>query len=129
MSLLAETQMNAGDHTKALDSIAESQSFADQRDERYWEAERLRLRGEISKVGDQDRGQAETYFREAMETARAQKTLSLHLRAAVSLARLLIESERAPEARSTLEPVYQSFTEGFDTPDLVAARQLLDSID
>ena len=47
------------------------------------------------------------------------------LRAAISLARLRVSQNRAAEARELLAPVYQRFTEGFDTADLKAARSML----
>jgi predicted ATPase len=50
------------------------------------------------------------------------------LRAATSLARLWGEQGRQSEARDLLAPVYGSFTEGFDTPDLKEAKALLDEL-
>jgi predicted ATPase len=50
------------------------------------------------------------------------------LRAATSLARLLRDRGRAADAVACLEPIYDRFTEGFDTADLIAAKQLLDEL-
>ena len=50
------------------------------------------------------------------------------LRAAVSLARLWAEQGRLVEARDLLAPVHGWFTEGFDMPDLLEARALLDAL-
>jgi len=50
------------------------------------------------------------------------------LRAATSLARLRQSDGRPSEARDVLLPAYQSFTEGFETADLRAAKKLLDSL-
>jgi predicted ATPase len=50
------------------------------------------------------------------------------LRATISLARLWAEEGRRPEAYELLAPVYGWFTEGFDTPDLKAAKALLDEL-
>lgn len=51
----------------------------------------------------------------------------MRLRAAVDLAQLLRHTD--PEAAyDLLLPVYSSFIEGFDTPDLVAAQMLLDDL-
>jgi predicted ATPase len=71
---------------------------------------------------------AERLYREAIDVARGQQARSLELRAAVSLARLWGEEGRFEEARSLLVPVYGWFTEGLDTPDLVEAKALLDSL-
>jgi predicted ATPase len=52
--------------------------------------------------------------------------LSWELRSATSLARLLREHGRPADAIACLRPVYERFTEGFGTADLIAAKQLLD---
>ena len=44
----------------------------------------------------------------------------------MSLARLRQGRARDELARDVILPVYRRFTEGFDTPDLLDARQLLD---
>ncbi len=60
--------------------------------------------------------------------ARRTGSKSLELRASTSLARLLSSEGRRDEARAVLEPAYDWFTEGFDTPDLIEARSLLMSL-
>ena len=62
------------------------------------------------------------------EIARQQEAKGFELGAAVSLARLLGERGRRDEARELLAPVYGWFTEGFDTPDLVEAKALIDEL-
>ncbi len=57
--------------------------------------------------------------------AREQQAKSLELRAATSLARLWRRQGKPDEARELLAPVYDWFTEGFDTPDLQDAKALL----
>ena len=44
------------------------------------------------------------------------------------LAQLSLARGQRDEARAMLRPVYQSFHEGFDTPDLVEAKSLLDTL-
>ncbi len=70
----------------------------------------------------------EDVFRQALDGARGQETLSWELRAATSLARLLRSRDRPAEAIAVLQPVYDRFTEGFDTADLIAAKRLLDEL-
>ena len=69
---------------------------------------------------------AEEEFRDSIETAQAQGALSWELRGATSLAHLQQQHGHVARARSRLAPVYGRFTEGFDTADLIAAKQLLD---
>jgi predicted ATPase len=47
---------------------------------------------------------------------------------ATSLARLLRDQSRSADAIACLQPIYDRFTEGFDTADLIAAKQLLDEL-
>ena len=94
--------------------------------ERMSEAEVHRVKGELLfALPTPDAARAEAAFREALEVARRQSAKSWELRAATSLARLLRERERRDEARALLAPVYDWFTEGFDTADLKDAKTLL----
>jgi predicted ATPase len=52
----------------------------------------------------------------------------LELRATTSLARLLASQHRRDEARTILVEIYNWFTEGFDTADLLDAKALLDQL-
>jgi predicted ATPase/DNA-binding winged helix-turn-helix (wHTH) protein len=70
----------------------------------------------------------EDVFRRALDGAREQGTPAWELRAATSLARLLRSQRRPADAVACLQPIYDRFTEGFDTADLIAARQLLDEL-
>ena len=67
-------------------------------------------------------------LRLALEIAREQATKSYELRAATRLGRLLRDQGRSQEAREVLAPVYDWFTEGFDTKDLKDAGALLDEL-
>jgi len=71
---------------------------------------------------------AEELYRKALGIAREQEAKLWELRAAVSLARLRRNQHRRAEARDLLAPVYDWFTEGFDTPDLREAKALLDEL-
>ncbi len=85
------------------------------------------LRGwSLLQQGDVD--EAERCFRRALEIAREQKAKSFELEVATSLARLLLGRGERDEARALLAPVYDWFTEGFDTKDLKAAKVLLDEL-
>jgi predicted ATPase len=64
----------------------------------------------------------------ALEVARRQQAKSWELRAAMSMARLRRDQGKRDEARDLLVPVYDWFTEGFDTLDLKEAKALLDGL-
>ena len=74
-------------------------------------------------------GEAEACFHRALEVAREQRARWFELRTAVSLARLWRSQGRCDEARELLAGVYNWFTEGFDTPDLVEAKALLEALE
>ena len=93
---------------------------------RFCEPDSLRLRGEILLAQSRENGgEAERIFREALAQAAGQPCRPLQLRSAMSLARLLGEHGRRDEASALLASVYRGFTEGFERPDLQAAKALL----
>ena len=84
-----------------------------------------RLRGAVlAEAGNA--AEAVSWFQQAIDTARGQQARSL--RAATSLAGLWVDQGRRVEAHDLLAPVYDWFTEGFDTADLKDARALLDEL-
>jgi predicted ATPase len=119
----------AGLHEEALEALADAAALAQESEERYCEAEIRRLRGEflLAQSADNQPG-AERCFRQALDVAHAQEARSLELRAATSLARLWHDQRKADDARALLAPIFDSFTEGFDTADLKDAKALLDEL-
>jgi predicted ATPase len=98
-------------------------------EERWLFAELLRVKGELLLLqgGSGAAATAEDCFRQALDWARRQGALSWELRVATSLARLLGDQGRPADAMALLQPVYDRFTEGFDTVDLEAAKALIDA--
>ena len=71
---------------------------------------------------------AERCFRRSLKVAREQRAKSWELRTAVSLGRLLQSAGKLTDARNVVSPVYEAFTEGFATKDLMDAKDLLGEI-
>ena len=71
---------------------------------------------------------AEQLYRNAMSLAQHQGAKLWELRAATSLAQLYRGRNHHTKACDLLAPIYQWFTEGFDTPDLIKAKTILDEI-
>jgi non-specific serine/threonine protein kinase len=89
----------------------------------------MRTKGELlARGGPANQANIEALFRESLQLAARQQALYWELRTAVSLADLLQGQGKVLEARAVLGPVYDRFTEGFNTADLKAARALLDSL-
>ncbi len=91
-----------------------------------YDAELLRLKGEL--LLSKDEAEAESLFQRALEIARSQEAKFFELLAATNLARLWQRQGKRNEARDLLAPVYDWFTEGFDTPDLKDAKALLSDL-
>jgi predicted ATPase len=121
---LAKAQAKAGQPGEGLTTLAEALTLVEETDERHWEAELYRLKGELL-LAQGDEAEAEASLQKAIEVARRQQAKSWELRATVSLCRLWQEQGRMDEARQMLAQIYGWFTEGFDTPDLQEARALL----
>jgi predicted ATPase len=109
-----------------LSILAEALRTSRERGENWFQAELLRLRGQLLQGADP--ATAESLFEEALRVAKHQEAKLWELRAAVSLTRLRRDQARRAEARDLLAPVYGWFTEGFDTPDLKEAKALLDEL-
>jgi predicted ATPase/predicted Ser/Thr protein kinase len=125
LALLAEALGRAGQLDEALAVISEALSVSLRQNDRCYEAELKRLKGELLLQQGCTAAQAGEAFQQALETARMQGAKSLELRAATSLARLYSRTGRREEGRTQLIDIYRRFTEGFETPDLTEARTLL----
>jgi class 3 adenylate cyclase/predicted ATPase len=126
LGLLADGLAGVGRVEEALQTIDEALRAVEQSQDRWWQAELHRLRGEFTLALPGDRtSAAETAFREALDVARAQKAKSWELRAATSLARLWAGRGKAAEARRLLEEIHGWFSEGHDTADLREAAAML----
>ncbi len=125
LSLLAQVYKKAGRAEEGLLTIEEALLEVRTHNERWWDAEIHRLRGELLLLRGADTSDVEAALLRAIEIARSQQARSLELRATMSLARLWSTQNRSSEAKSRLQDVYNWFTEGFETPDLQAARLLL----
>jgi class 3 adenylate cyclase/predicted ATPase len=110
----------------AMHLLNESLAFAAETGSHWFDAEVHRRKAELFLMGPtRHTAAAEHEVRQAIKVARGQGAKPLELRAAMTLARLWLEAGRRSDANELLTPIYASFTEGFDTPDLVECRNLL----
>jgi predicted ATPase/predicted Ser/Thr protein kinase len=126
-ALLAEALALEGQIDEALDVLAEALSRMNRTKETFHAAELHRLQGEFLLRQHEAAHEAEACFGRALTIARQQRAKSLELRAAMSLMRLFQKQAREAQARPLLADCYDWFTEGFDTPDLQAAKALLNN--
>jgi predicted ATPase len=129
LSSLASAYAELGKFDDAWRCIDEAMTAVEKTNQRWCEADILRVAGEIALMSPgPDAAKAETYFERALAVARAQQAKSWELRAATSMARLWRDQGKRDAARDLLAPVYRWFTEGFDTLDLKEAKTLLDAL-
>jgi hypothetical protein len=127
---------------KGVATVAEALRLVDKNDERLYEAEVYRIKGELvlqpsvrgptSAIAHRTEtrihtleADAEQCFTKAIDIARTQQAKSLELRAVMSLSRLWQHQGKSVEARQMLAEIYSWFREGFDTKDLQEAKTLL----
>lgn len=125
---MAAVCLERGRLAEAREAIGRAFECMEKTDERYWEAELHRVRGEWVLAHDAGGDEAEVCFRKALDISRAQGARSLELRAATSLARLWQQQDRKSDADALLRPIYDWFSEGFGMPDLHDAKALLDRL-
>jgi predicted ATPase/class 3 adenylate cyclase len=126
-AMLAVAFEIAGEHDEAETQLDDALRLSESTGDRWFAAELNRYKGQLlSRHGNTDA--AEAFYRQALDIARQQEARFWELRAAMSLARLCQRQGRPTEGLSVLTPVYASFTEGFETPELKRAKALSEDL-
>jgi predicted ATPase len=127
--IAADAYARAGRQNEARSSIAKAFVGLALGHHSAFAAELYRTRAMLLlRIDREERGAAAADLRRALDIARQQEAPSLRLRAARDLARLLAEQGEMQQAADLLAPIYGRFTEGFDTPDLMEVKSLLDEL-
>ncbi len=124
-AMLTEACAALGQTAEALETAQEGLARIRGSDAHAWEPELSRLRGDALLALGEPELEVERCYARAFRVAEERESLSLELRAAMSMCGLRTRQGRAAEGREALAAVYARFAEGFDTPDLRAARRLL----
>lgn len=124
-SLLAEALALAGQSEEALGEVEAGLAFAEETQNRYWNAHLLKLKADYLLAQSASADEVAQWYERAVTTAHQQGARSLELRATISLCKLWQTQGKTATARSCLTKIYEWFTEGFDTPDLQEAGALL----
>src|SRR6185436_16795485 len=127
---LAACLGEAGEVSQGLATVDEALARCEARDERWYEAELLRIKGELLLHAGEYRSvaAAEQAFDKAFAVARSQGALFWELRTAISFARLRISQDRPADAHHILVSVYGKFTEGFEISDMRRARTMMEQL-
>jgi class 3 adenylate cyclase/tetratricopeptide (TPR) repeat protein len=126
-AILADAFLRSGAAELGLGILGDALGLAEKGEEGFSLTGMLHLRGELLLLGHQE-AEAEASFQRTFDLAVSQNAKSMELRAATSLARLWAKRDMHAHARDLLRPVYNWFTEGFDTPVLKEAKLLLDQL-
>jgi ATP/maltotriose-dependent transcriptional regulator MalT len=121
----AEVLLHAGQTDEAFEFLLAGEKTQQETEERLMASAFLSVRGRLAEL-ESDPSGAETAYLRAIEVADHQGALLFSLRAAIALARLYRSQGRADEADAALRSIYKRFTEGFDYPDLIQARAVLE---
>ena len=124
IALLARACEIAGQVEEGVILLDDALQIVERTRERWFAAELNRHKGQLLLRQGHSKA-AEDLYRKALSIAKEQEAKLWELRAAASLARLRRDQGRCAEARDLLAPVYEWFTEGFDTQDLKEAKALL----
>ncbi|MSQ58917.1 MAG: hypothetical protein EXR36_04555 [Betaproteobacteria bacterium] len=125
-SYLARAYARAGQMQNAREALQEAFDAAHKNGEGAYLAELHRMDGDLGLFVEG--ADAESCYRKAIGVSKKQEAKLWELRASAALARLWHSLGRRDEALSLLKPVYDWFTEGFDTRDLKEAKALLDAL-
>ena len=130
LGLLGQTCALSGFSPEGLEAIDKALALSERTGEHHWDAELHRLRGEFLAHDNPNEGfdAARSSIHRALDVARGQNARSLELRAAISLAHLWSERGDSRKAHGILFPVFEQFTEGFNTPDLRQAQAFLHKV-
>lgn len=129
LALLAEIYLRQKRIDEGLGTLSEAQKLVCSQGERCWQAELLRLKGELLlEQSELSVSAAEQCFAEALRIAQDQHANMLELRAAVSMAGLLRKMNRLDAAKPVLHTVCSRFHERVANPDLIEARKILEQL-
>ncbi len=125
MASAAELRGQYGDVAIAVALLERAAELGNITGGRWCEAEITRLQARFSA---RDPGEAAALLHASLAKAREQGAKLWELRTATNLAELLRDQGDHTAAREVLTPIYDWFSEGWDTADLNAARALLDQL-
>jgi predicted ATPase len=124
---LANGQLRSGNVGGGLKTLDRAEALIKKTGSKWCAAEVHRLRGDLQ-LARTAKSDAEISYQQALEIARSQDAKLWEIRAATSLGGLWHDQGKSQKARDPLAPVYNWFTEGFDTPDLMDAKALLEEL-
>ena len=127
IAYLAEAYLNMGKAAEGLKVLDKVLDPDQKNEENSYLAEIYRIKGELARSA-KDPYTAELNLVKAIDIARHQNSKSMELRSSISLCHFLTDINRTDDALESLSGIYNWFTEGFDTKDLMQSKSILDNI-
>jgi predicted ATPase len=126
---LAEAEASAGETDAGLRRLENALTELERTEQRWYEREIHRIRGEILLRRDPaNTAAAEQSLQAAIAIAQSQKAYSFELRAALSLAKLYRAANRDADAHAMLAPAIEGFPPTQQFPELTEAQALLSAL-
>ena len=126
LALTAEGLAKTDELDEALSVVEEALSLIAETNERCWEADVHRVKGDVLRAADSP--EAEASYLRAIEIAQSQQAKHWELRAAIGLARLWRDHGKSTQASDLLADIVGWFPDGEDSPDKCDARALLEDL-
>ena len=127
-SNLAVGHTEMGQFDAAATAIAEAKAIMERSGEGWLESETHCVEGDLHLANGAKVAEAEACYVRGLSVAREQGARGLELKVANSLAKLWADQAKRDEARDLLQPIYETFTDGFEYADLTEARELLKAL-
>jgi hypothetical protein len=127
-AVLAAGLAKVGKHQLAYSTICQAIEWAESRHRPHEMPELLHVKGKILTLSRSSTSDGERYLLESLHMAQQQGLLSFELRSGISLAKLWADRAQRGKALELLEPIFNRFSEGFQTRDLAAAAYLLQQL-
>jgi tetratricopeptide (TPR) repeat protein len=124
LAMLAEVYGYNKDYEQALVQLDKAHKHADSIGEYWWLAEICRLKGNFLRKQGVSIAECEFHYQEALNIACRQKSRALQLRTLTSWCKMLGKNKQS-KLINQLTEVYSSFSEGFQTTDLIDAQKIL----
>jgi predicted ATPase len=125
LAMLAEYETGIGNLDQGFRYIDEAISQSEDGGEACYLPELYRVKGSLYAGMENKIDQTEAYFQKSLELARQQGARWWELRTSISIAKLRLQQAVPERGYELLQPVYTSFINELDAPDLIEAGQLL----